>query len=105
MTEALVLLCSVDGAEAAERIGRELVERRLAACVSVVPGAISIYRWRGAVERAEERLLLIKTAASRFEELRAALVSLHPYQVPELIALPVAAGHQPYLDWLRESVG
>jgi periplasmic divalent cation tolerance protein len=105
MTDARVVLCTVDTAEAAERIASELVERRLAACVSVLPAVISVYRWQGAVERAEERLLLIKTTAARLEELRAAIVSLHSYQVPEVIALPVLDGHEPYLAWLRDSVG
>jgi periplasmic divalent cation tolerance protein len=100
----VVALSTVGTAEDAERIARALVERRLAACVNVVPGVVSVYRWKGAVERDEERLLVIKTRAERLEELRRALVELHPYEVPELLALPVEAGHGPYLAWLDESV-
>lgn len=100
MTDALVALSTVGSAEDARRIARALVERRLAACVSVVPGLTSVYSWKGAVETGDEVLLVIKTRRARFEDLRAALVELHPYDLPELIALPVEAGHAPYLDWL-----
>lgn len=105
MSERVVALSTVGTAEDAERIARALVERRLAACVSVVPGLLSVYRWKGAVESAEERLLVIKTRADRLAALREALVSLHPYEVPELLTLPVEEGHPPYLAWLDESVG
>jgi len=100
----LVVLSTVATAEDAERLARTLVERRLAACVSVVPGLTSIYRWEGETRKAEERLLVIKTGADLFEQLRVALVELHPYEVPEVIALSVAAGHGPYLGWLDESL-
>ncbi len=100
----MLVLSTVARPEDAEGIARVLVERGLAACVNIVPGVVSFYRWKGAVQRDEERLLLIKTRADRFEALRAAVVSLHPYEVPEAIAIPVEAGHRPYLDWLDESV-
>jgi periplasmic divalent cation tolerance protein len=101
---AVLALSTVGSAEDAERIARTLVERRLAACVNVVPGLVSIYRWEGRVERDEERLLVVKTRAERVEALREALVALHPYELPELVVLPVAGGHAPYLAWLAESV-
>ena len=104
MTDALVALSTVGSADDAQRIARALVERRLAACVNVVPGLTSVYAWKGAVETDQELLLVIKTRRARFEALRAALVELHPYEVPELIALPVEAGHGPYLDWLNASL-
>jgi periplasmic divalent cation tolerance protein len=103
VTGPLVALSTVATPEDAERIARELVERGLAACVNVVPGIVSVYRWKGNVERDEERLLVIKTRGERFEALREALVSLHPYEVPELIALRVEDGHPPYLDWIVSS--
>ena len=104
MSGHLVVLSTVGKAEDAERIGRALVERGLAACVNVLPAVTSIYRWKGKLEREEERLLLIKTRADRFAALRDALVALHPYEVPEVLALAVADGHAPYLQWLDASV-
>jgi periplasmic divalent cation tolerance protein len=105
VTERLLVLCTVGKLEEAETIAQALVERRLAACVNLLPGATSIYRWKGQVERDEECLLVIKTRAERFEDLRSAIVAQHPYEVPEIIALPIEAGHAPYLAWLDESVG
>jgi periplasmic divalent cation tolerance protein len=103
MTDVVLVLSTV-GAEDAERIGTALVERRLAACVNVVPGLTSIYRWKGNVERDEERLLVIKTTAGAAVALREALVELHPYELPEVVVVPVAEGHEPYLQWVRDSV-
>jgi len=105
VSERLLVLSTVATAEDADRIARGLVERRLAACVNVVPGLLSTYRWKGALEREGELLLLIKTRAEKLDALREALVALHPYEVPELIALRIEAGYAPYLAWLDESVG
>jgi periplasmic divalent cation tolerance protein len=105
VTGPVVALSTVATAEDAERIARLLVETRVAACVSVVPGVVSFYRWKGAIERDAELLLVMKTTGERFEALKAALVAAHPYEVPELTAFPIAAGHEPYLDWLTSSVG
>lgn len=91
-------------AEDAERLAGALVERRLAACVQVVPGARSVYRWQGRIERAEEWLLMIKTEAWRYEALERAVRELHPYETPELLAVEVAAGSGAYLRWIGESV-
>jgi periplasmic divalent cation tolerance protein len=99
-----VVLCTVGSAEDAERIAGALVDRGLAACVNVVPGVTSVYRWKGKTTRDSEWLLVMKTAAARFEALRAALVDLHPYDVPEIVALPIERGHTPYLEWIDESV-
>ena len=104
MSGPLVALTTVGTAEDAERIARALVEQRLAACVNVVPGVVSVYRWKGAVERDDEWLLVMKTTSERLEPLREALVALHPYELPELVALPIVGGHAPYLAWLDESV-
>jgi periplasmic divalent cation tolerance protein len=87
-------------AEVASALVRELVTRRLVACGTVLPGATSIYRWKGAIEESSEVVVLLKTTGARWEELKATLPSLHPYEVPELIAVPVVGGHQPYLDWV-----
>ena len=102
VSERVVAFSTVGKAEDAERIARALVERRLAACVNVVPGVVSVYRWKGEVCRDEELLLVIKTRAERLPALREALVALHPYELPELVALPIESGHPPYLAWLDE---
>ena len=104
MKVGMIVLSTVGKPEDADRIARELVERGLAACVNVVPGVVSYYRWKGKLERDEERLLVIKTTAGRFKRLRDALVSLHPYELPEVIALMIDGGHKPYLEWLDGSV-
>jgi len=104
VSERILVLSTVGTAEDAARIAHALVDRRLAACVNVVPGVRSVYRWKGGVEEDEERLLVIKTRRDRFEALREALVALHPYQLPEAIVIPIDAGHVPYLGWIDESV-
>ena len=98
MDSPVVVFCTFPDAETARRIATELVERRLAACVNLLPGVESIYRWDGKTERANEVLGLIKTA--RYTDLEPALKELHPYDVPEIIALPVSAGLPDYLEWL-----
>ncbi len=100
MTDKIVVLTTTDSAAEAERIARELVERRLAACVNVLPGVTSIYRWRGAVEQAAEFVLVVKTRRHLFDTLRAEIERLHTYDVPEVIALPVVAGAEAYLGWI-----
>jgi periplasmic divalent cation tolerance protein len=103
MPEAIVVLCTVPSDFDAERLARELVERSLAACVQIGPGVASVYRWQGATEKSEERLLVIKSRRALFGVLEAAIKARHPYEVPEIIALDVSAGHAPYLDWLAAS--
>jgi len=103
MSARLLALSTAPSAEQAERLARVLVERGLAACVNVLPGVRSIYAWKGELHSDQECLLLIKTCAARFDELRRTLVAEHPYELPELIALPIEAGHVPYLEWLDQS--
>jgi periplasmic divalent cation tolerance protein len=100
MTDKIVVLTSCDSQELAANLARDLVERRLAACVNIMPGGRSIYRWKGKVEDATEWLLVIKSRRDLFPALRAAVEKLHTYEVPELIALPVVEGAEPYLAWL-----
>lgn len=99
-----VALTTVGSPEEGRRIARELVERRLAACVNLVPNLTSVYRWQGAVEEAEEVLLVIKTTEAQLAALEAAVRELHSYEVPEFLALRVEAASQPYLEWLLGSV-
>lgn len=95
-----LVLCTCPDQECAARIAERLVEDRLAACVSLVPGLTSVYRWQGEVQRDAEVLLLIKTVAARLPALTETLRGLHPYQVPEIIALPIAEGLPDYLSWI-----
>ena len=90
--------------EEARHIAHTLVERRLAACVNLVPQVESTYRWKGEVETSAEAMLLIKTTADAFERLRAALIELHSYEVPECVELAITDGTAAYLDWIGESV-
>lgn len=101
--DAIVVLCAVPAEFDAESLARDLVERSLAACVQVGPGVTSIYRWKGAVEKSSERLLVIKTRRELFGGVETAIRARHPYEVPEIIALPVSEGHAPYLDWISET--
>lgn len=87
-------------AAVAERIAAELVDRHAAACVNIVPGLRSVYRWQGQVETAQEQLLMIKTQAHRFATIQACLQRLHPDDVPEFIAMDIQGGSPAYLDWL-----
>jgi len=102
---ARIVISTAGSPEEASRISRELVERRLAACVNRLSGLTSIYRWQGAIEEASEVLLIIKTSADRLPALEAALRELHSYEVPEFLVLPVASGSRAYLDWLFAQVG
>ena len=97
---AIVVLCACPDLDVAERIAAALVRDRLAACVNRVAGVAATYRWQGEVTNDSECLLLIKTASDRFDAVRACVVALHPYELPELIAFDVAQGLPAYLDWI-----
>jgi periplasmic divalent cation tolerance protein len=103
LTDKFVVLVTCSTAAEAQRIARAVVNARLAACVNILPGAVqSVYRWKGKVESARERLLLIKTSRKRLAKLRAAVERLHAYDVPEFIAIPIAAASPAYLAWIGE---
>jgi periplasmic divalent cation tolerance protein len=105
MTDKLVVLVTCRSAKEAERIASRLVQTRLAACGNILRSPVrSIYRWKEKIESAREFLLVIKTSRRRFPELQAAIKHLHSYELPEIIALPIAAGSQGYLSWLAESL-
>ncbi len=99
-----VLLCTCP-ADAVKALAAGLLERRLVACINAVPGVVSRYWWKDKLERSDEVLLLMKTEAARVTEVIDALKELHPYDTPELLALPVAEGAGPYLDWVRTETG
>jgi periplasmic divalent cation tolerance protein len=104
MTEALIVTTTCETPEQARAIARLLVEQHLAACVQILPGIHSVYRWQGAIEESPELLLLIKTSQTRWPLLEAAIRAAHPYEVPEIVAVPVAQGSASYLAWLDASL-
>lgn len=101
---AKIVLTTAASPEEAARIGRALVEERLAACATMLPGAQSIYRWQGAVEAAAETVLLLKTGADQVAALETRLHELHSYDTPEFLVLAVDSGNRRYLDWLQNSL-
>jgi periplasmic divalent cation tolerance protein len=102
LSQHVALFITVPNEETATTLARSLVEEHLAACVNRVPGVRSTYFWEGRVCVDEELLLVVKTRADLFEPLRARVTELHPYRVPEIIALPIVQGHRDYLDWIDE---
>eukprot|EP00049_Salpingoeca_infusionum_P026593 m.26579 g.26579 ORF g.26579 m.26579 type:complete len:110 (-) comp8846_c1_seq1:90-419(-) len=94
---------TVPSKQVGEEIARALLEQRLAACVNTIPGIQSMYLWEGKVCQDEEQLLMIKTQEHLFEKLKESIVSIHPYDVPEVIATSIVAGSTPYLDWIAAS--
>ena len=100
--EIIVVFCTCPKRETAERIAQALVEQGLAACVSLIPSVVSVYQWQGRLESEQEVLMLIKTRNSRYSDLEKAILSLHPYELPELIAVPVDKGLPGYLDWVEQ---
>ena len=101
MTKIAVVFVTTPSADKAAEIARALVSEKLAACGNVIPGIRSIYSWQGEVQDDPEALLVLKAPRDRLPELIDRVRALHPYDVPEIIALPVEAGSQPYLDWVR----
>jgi periplasmic divalent cation tolerance protein len=102
---AVIAFCTCPDEASAERIASALVEARLAACVSRIAGVTSTYRWQGKVCRDNEQLLMIKTTRERFDALREHIVALHPYELPEVIAVDIALGHAAYLAWIGTETG
>ena len=104
MTDKIVVLTTCAVESDAERMARALIDGRLAACVNVVPGVRSFYHWKGETQSSQEYLLIVKTSRDLFGALRAEMEKLHPYELPELLALPVVAGSEDYLGWLQSNL-
>ncbi len=103
-TDVLVVVCAFPAAgDAAAKAAHTIVSERLAACVNLVSGVQSVYRWKGVVQKDDETLVVIKTTVDRFAALKVRLIELHSYDTPEVIAIEVDRGHIPYLDWVRDS--
>jgi len=101
--EVLLAISTFPDAELARSVSRQLVEQKLAACANIGRGVDSIYHWEGKIEEAQETLVFFKTTRGRFEEFQRVLRSLHPYEVPEIVALPIADGLPAYLEWVVSS--
>lgn len=100
MTDALLVFTTLPNADKATEIARVLVEEKLAACANILPAVRSIYRWEGKLMDENEVLVLLKTRADTVERLKARILELHPYEVPEVLAVPVESGYPAYLDWI-----
>jgi periplasmic divalent cation tolerance protein len=105
MADFQIVLSTCGDRETAERIAHRLVEQHLAACVNILPGVQSVYRWQGAVQSEPEVLMLIKTKASLIPQVQSAITSLHSYEVPEFLVLPISGGSDAYMAWLGASLG
>ena len=104
MTDKLFVMTTVDKEDLANKIATALVDKRLAACVNLLPAGVSIYRWKGKVHRDREFVLMIKTAAHLFNAVRDTIREIHTYELPEILALPVEVGDERVLQWISESV-
>ena len=104
-SDHVVILCTCPDIDTATELANHLVDNGLAACVNLVPGLTSIYRWQGKREQGNEILLLIKTRTPRYQEVEDAIVSMHPYELPEVIAVPIAHGLPAYLSWIDNTTG
>ena len=100
--DALLVFTNLPDTDAAVKLARALVDRRLAACVNVLDGCTSVYRWKGAVEEAREVPVMLKTRSARYAELEAVICELHPYELPEVVAVPIVRGLPDYLQWVAE---
>ena len=103
-TETQIVLCTVPDETVAQRIASALVGERLAACINIVPGITSVYRWKGAIETDSELLLIIKTTAAVYPQLQNRIRALHPYELPEIIAVSIDQGQPDYLAWITASL-
>jgi periplasmic divalent cation tolerance protein len=104
MTNKRLVLCTAGSEDEARKIANALVDRKLAACVNIIPRIESIYRWQGKVESSREWLLLIKTTAEKFDAVRNAIRELHSYELPECIAITLEDGSYDYLQWIEDSI-
>ena len=102
--QAIVVFMTAANREEARRLAEMLVDRRLAACVQIMPEMESVYRWQGKIERQQEVLLIAKTVSAKFAELETEVRRVHSYETPEIVAFPLTAGSRPYLEWLNASV-
>ncbi len=101
-TKYITILVTTPDNTTAERIAYQLLEKKLAACINIVPNLTSIYKWMGKIETSQETLMIIKTKTELFEEIKKEIRRIHPYQVPEIISIPIQDGNKEYLKWIEE---
>lgn len=101
MTQTIITLCTCPDKDTAEKVARLLVEENLAACVNILPNIKSIYSWQGQIETAEEHLLIIKSPLGSYQAIENAILSQHPYELPEIIAIPIEHGFSEYINWIH----
>jgi periplasmic divalent cation tolerance protein len=99
-----IILCTCPNQESAQLVANTLVDQQLAACVTILPGSTSVYRWKGKIETSEEHLLIIKSKQVVFTRLEQALLAAHPYELPEIVAVPIIGGSAAYLSWIDDNV-
>jgi len=104
-TGYVVVVSTVPSVEEGRRIGRDVVENRLAACVNVIPGLVSVYEWEGKIEEESEALLVLKTAEALADKLTERILAVHPYDHPEVVAMPIVSGNPKYLEWIDNVTG
>lgn len=102
MEQPLLVLTNVPDADTAHAIAHQIVEQSLAACVNILPGLHSVYRWQGAIDSASELMLMIKTTQTRYRKLEDTIKKMHPYEIPEIISIPITGGFSPYLQWIGQ---
>ncbi len=102
MTDYIVVFVTAKSEKEGEKIAQSLLKEKLAACVNIVPGLKSVFRWKGKISTEEEVLLMIKTKDVLFEKLKKRVIELHSYEVPEIVALGILAGYEKYWDWLKK---
>lgn len=106
MTDAIyqIIFCTCPNQESAQLVANTLVDQQLAACVTILPGSTSVYRWKDKIETSEEHLLIIKSKKAVFTQLEQTILAVHPYELPEIVAVPIISGSAAYLAWIEDNV-
>jgi periplasmic divalent cation tolerance protein len=104
MDTCIIIFCTTPSADISTKIAEECIKKRIAACCNIVPGITSVYEWQGKIEKSDEQLLIIKSTEENFKALENTINSLHTYEIPEIIAVKINNGNEPYLKWINQSI-